>query len=143
MPPISDLVRDSKLETKFGLGYTQHIYHVSGDNPRQRKMRIEERWERGRNLGTGSFGTVWLEKLVTENGEKKYRALKEIRKGVQLPKAIDYRRELEAIAKFSHQKVRESSIFVILLYFHFPSLRFSSCINYRKLTGKNSMKCAL
>jgi serine/threonine protein kinase len=104
-------------------------------------MRIEERWERGRNLGTGSFGTVWLEKLVTENGEEKHRALKEIRKGVQLPKAIDYSRELEAIAKFSHQKVRESSISV--LYFHFPSLRFSSCINYRKLTGENSMKCAL
>ena len=116
MPPTSDLVRDSKLETEFGLGYTQHVYHVSGDNPRQRKMRIEERWVRGRNLGTGSFGTVWLEKLVTENGEEKYRALKEIRKGVQRPKAIDYSRELEAIAKFSHQKVRESFIFV--LYFH-------------------------
>jgi len=132
MPPVSDLVRDSKLETKFCLGYTQHVYHVSGDSPRQRKMRIEERWERGRNLGTGSFGTVWLEKLVTENGEEKYRAVKEIRKGAQLPKAIDYSRELEAIAKFSHQKVQESSIFVFC--FHIPSLCFPSRINYRKLT---------
>jgi hypothetical protein len=141
MPPVSDLVRDSKLETKFCLEYTQHIYHVAGDNPRQRKMRIEERWKRGRNLGTGSFGTVWLEKLVTENGEEKYRAVKEIRKGVQLPKAIDYSRELEAIAKFSHQKVQESSNFI--LCFHFPSLRFPSRINYQSSQGENSMKCAL
>lgn len=141
MPPTSDLVRDSKLETKFCLGYTQHVYHVSGDNPRQRKKRIEERWERRRILGTGGYGTVWLEKLATENDEEKYRAVKEIRKGVQLPKAIDYSRELEAIAKFSHQKVRESSAFV--LYFHFPLPPFSSCINYRKLTWENSMKCAL
>lgn len=77
---------------------------------------MEERWERGRNLGAGSFGTVWLEKLVTENDEEKYRAVKGIRKGVQRSKAIDYSRELEAIAKFSHQKVRESSTFVLCFH---------------------------
>ena len=55
MPPISDLVRDSKLETKFYPGYTQHVYYVSGATPRQRKVRKEERWERGRNLGAGAF----------------------------------------------------------------------------------------
>jgi len=102
---------------------------------------MEERWERGRNLGTGSFGTVWLEKLIAENSEEKYRAVKEIRKGVQRSKAIDYSRELEAIAKFSHQKVQ--NIFNSVLYFHFPSLRFSSRLSYWKLTGGNSMKCAL
>ena len=131
MPPVSDLVRDSKLETTFYEKYTQHVYHVSGANPCQRKMRKEERWERRGNLGSGTFGTVWLEKLITDNGEEKYRAIKEIRKGMQQSGAIDYSRELEAIAKFSHQKVRGSSISAHSLLIHFPSL-----INHRKLTKK-------
>jgi hypothetical protein len=122
MPPISDLVRDSKLETTFYEKYTQHVYHVSGANSRQRKIRKEERWERRGNLGTGTFGTVWLEKLITDSGEEKYRAIKEIRKGMQQFAAIDYSRELEAIAKFSHQKVRESSIFARSLLVHFSLL---------------------
>jgi hypothetical protein len=114
MPPVSDLVRDSKLETAFYENYTQHVYCVSGADPRQRKIRKEERWERREYLGTGTFGTVWLEKLVTDGSEEKYRAIKEIRKemrkGMQQSGVIDYSRELEAIAKFSHQKVRESSL---------------------------------
>ena len=137
MPPVPDLVRDSKLETIFYEKYTQHIYHVSGANPRQRKVRKEECWERCGNLGTGTFGTVWLEKLIVDNSEEKYRAVKEIRKGMQQSSAIDYSRELEAIAKFSHQKVRESSISACHLLVHFPSL-----IDHWKLT-KNSMICAL
>ncbi|KAI9772550.1 MAG: hypothetical protein M1840_000755 [Geoglossum simile] len=104
MPPVSDLVQDSKLETTFYERCTQHVYHVPGANPRQRKMRREERWERCRNLGAGTFGTVWLEKLIVDGGEGRYRAVKEIKKEMQLPGAIDYNRELEAIAKFSHQK---------------------------------------
>jgi hypothetical protein len=43
-------------------------------------MRKEERWERRENLGTGTFGTVWLEKLITDNDEEKYRATKEIKR---------------------------------------------------------------
>jgi hypothetical protein len=77
MPPIADLVRDSKLETKFYREYTQHVYFVSGTTPRQRKVRKEERWERDKQLGTGAFGTVWVEKFVTENGEVQHRAVKE------------------------------------------------------------------
>lgn len=55
MPPIPDLVRDSELETKFYPGYTEHVYYVSGANPRQRKIKVEERSERGGNLGTGGL----------------------------------------------------------------------------------------
>jgi hypothetical protein len=107
MPPISDLVRDSKLETTFSREYTQHVYYVSGATPRQRKVRKEERWQRDKYLGAGAFGIVWLEKFTTENGEVQHRAVKEIRKKTPKSKAIDYSRELEAIAKFSHLKVRE------------------------------------
>lgn len=106
MPPISDLVRDSKLETTFSREYTQHVYYVSGATPRQRKVRKEERWQRDKCLGAGSFGTVWLEKFTTENGEVQQRAVKEMRKNASKSKTIDYSRELEAIAKFSHPKVR-------------------------------------
>ncbi|KAI9773342.1 MAG: hypothetical protein M1840_007557 [Geoglossum simile] len=104
MPPVSDLIRDSKLETTFYGNYTQHVYNVSGANPRQRIMRIEECWERRENLGSGAFGTVWLEKLITDNSKEKYRAIKGIKKGMHQSGAIDFSHELEAIAKFSHQK---------------------------------------
>ncbi|KAI9768503.1 MAG: hypothetical protein M1840_004913 [Geoglossum simile] len=102
---VSDLVRDSKLETTFYEKHIQHIYHVAGTNPRQRKIRKVECWERLRNLGSGSFGTVWLEKLITDSGEEKHRATKELRKGNQQSVGIDYGRELEAIVKLSHEKV--------------------------------------
>lgn len=105
MSAISDLVRDSKLETQFYRDYTQHVYHVSGATPRQRKVRKEERWERQQRLGAGAFGTVWLEKFVTENGVVQHRAVKEIRKSTEKSRAVDYSRELEAVAKFSHPKV--------------------------------------
>jgi hypothetical protein len=107
MPPISDLVRDSRLETIFHREYTQHVYYVSGVTPSQRKLRKEELWRRERYIGTGAFGTVWLEKFATQNGEVQHRAVKEIKKSAQNSNAIDYSRELEAIAKFSHAKVRE------------------------------------
>src|SRR5579862_9446933 len=105
MPPVSDLVRDSKLETTFHEKYTQHVYHVSGANPHQRKIRKEECWGKCRNIGIGSFGSVQLEKLITNGSEEKYRAVKKIKKSIQHSSAIDYNRELEAIAKFSHEKV--------------------------------------
>ena len=111
MPTIPDLVRDSELETAFYGEYTQHVYHVSGTTPRQRKVRKEERWARDQSLGTGASGTIYLEKFMTENGEVQHRAVKEIRKRAHKSGTIDYSRELEAIAKFSHPKVRDLSTF--------------------------------
>ena len=105
MPAIPDLVRDSKLETEFHREYTQHVYYISGHDPRQRTLRREERWKKEKHLGAGSFGTVWKEKFVTESGDIKYRAVKEIKKSAQGSSAVDYSPELEAIAKFSHPKV--------------------------------------
>lgn len=102
MPPIPDLVLDSKLETEFYREYTQHVYHISGD---ERTLRREERWKREKHLGNGTFGTVWKEKSVTESDDIKYRAVKEIKKRAPGPGAVEYSRELEAIAKFSHRKV--------------------------------------
>lgn len=105
MPLHSDLVRDSKLETGFFQDYTQHIYYTSGADPHQRKLRKEEQWRKEKYLDSGASGTVWLEKFMTENDGIKHRAVKEIRKDLACHGAVAYSRELETIAKFSHQKV--------------------------------------
>ncbi|KAF2806858.1 kinase-like protein [Mytilinidion resinicola] len=127
MLAFSDLVRDSRLKTRFSSKYTQHVYYVSGETPRQRKVRREERWERRESLGSGSFGTVWLEKLTAEHA--RYRAVKEIRKIQRGSNTISYGRELEAIAKFSHEKYElcfvksygwyenDASVFIAMEYF--------------------------
>lgn len=106
MAPVSDLVRDSKLDTQFDPRYTQHVFYVSGLTPQRRKVRKEQRWVRDKTIGTGGGGTVWLETLAPENeGEIKLRAVKEIRKEPQPYKLVDYSRELEAMAKFSNPRV--------------------------------------
>ncbi len=100
----SDLVRDSKLEARFPDNETTvHTYYVSSAIARRRKARVEERWVRQSQLGSGSFGVVWLEKCVLGSREGQTRAVKALTKGS--PGSIDYGRELEAIAKFSHRKV--------------------------------------
>ena len=111
MPPISDLVQVSKLETQFHSNpeYTQHVQYVSGSTARQRKVRMEEKWMEERRLGSGSFGVVWLERCFQGNSEGKVRAVKKVRK----LESSDYYRELEAIALFSH-----SNVSLLLLFFH-------------------------
>ena len=100
----TDLVRDSELTTRFGDGTVQHIYYVSNRNARQRRIRIEETWRRERELGNGTFGRVWLETCVSGTKTGEVRAVKEVSKNAAST-AIDYGRELEAIAKFSHDRV--------------------------------------
>ena len=109
MARIPDLVRDSELQVQFFPEYTRHVSFVSCLTPGQRKIRREakeERWKREKDLGRGSFGTVWLERCLTDEGKARVRAVKEIRKSPQYSKPIDYSRELEAIAKFSQPRVR-------------------------------------
>jgi serine/threonine protein kinase len=101
----SDLIRDSKLETAFADGDTVHSFRSSNSSAGQRRRRTQERWTRESQLGSGSFGTVWLEKCVEGQKLGQLRAVKEILKP-EGTRTIDYERELEAIAKFSHEKVR-------------------------------------
>ena len=100
---IPDLVRDSKLDTQFHPEYTKHVYYESG--PRQRTVRREECWKRKRYISGGSYGSVWLEHCVMGQSEVEFRAVKMIPKLQPTSKLIDYNRELEAIAKFSHWRV--------------------------------------
>lgn len=54
-------------------------------------------------LGKGSYGVVYQE---PRQGSDKVRAVKEVSKNVAAGEQLDFYRELEAIAKFSHDKVR-------------------------------------
>lgn len=125
----SDLVRDSKLETVISNNgaLVQHISYESNPRMRQRRLRKEQTWKRVRELSGGGFGCVWLEeRLDGDDGGGTFRAVKEISKiqpqGQHL--SINYNRELEAIAKFSHSKVRYFSFFSLLVtvYLLFPAL---------------------
>ncbi|KAJ2895821.1 kinase-like protein [Zalerion maritima] len=104
---LPDLVRDSRLKTTFYDGrLTVHQFQVSGTSPQQRVITRKEEWRRLNNpLGQGGFGVVWLEEWKQSPDPKgRYRALKEISLRNTDVRSIDYVKELEAIAKFSHQK---------------------------------------
>ncbi|KAJ5906473.1 Tetratricopeptide-like helical [Penicillium subrubescens] len=107
MARISDLILDSKLETHFLPDCTVHTFQESDPNSRQRLVIRSEHWRRQRKIGGGGFGTVWLETCTqgsrgtTQNAP--VRAVKQIDLDPRLGK-LDYNRELEAIAKFSHTR---------------------------------------
>jgi hypothetical protein len=105
---IPDCVRDSLLKTEFRKGITTHSYEIS--NPRAgRRLDIQRvQWAKGKLIGRGGFGDVFVEKRVgnAAEGHPEVRAVKKIFLG---ERAIDHRayvRELEAIAKFSLARVR-------------------------------------
>ncbi|KAF3021955.1 hypothetical protein E8E14_009683 [Neopestalotiopsis sp. 37M] len=104
MPRASDLVHDSKLETKFIGHDTRHISYRSVASTQQRRVRVDELWNRKRKVGDGTYGRVWLELCSEGPKAGELRAVKEIPK-VQTNKAkTDYTKELEAITKFSQAK---------------------------------------
>lgn len=109
MVRLPDLVRDSKLETRFAPDFsveTVHTYHES-EPARRRLVSISEHWKREGKVGGGGYSTVWVERCgkVSRHGIQ-VRAVKQIKTGGRFAR-IDFNRELEAIAKFSHPKVRD------------------------------------
>ena len=110
MARLPDLIRDSKLETYFPPGNgieTVHTYHESDPTSQRRLVSRSEHWQRQRKIGGGGFGSVWLEKCTKggKNRNIEVRAIKQIEISQHHSARIDYNRELEAIAKFSHWKV--------------------------------------
>lgn len=114
MAQIPDLIRDSKLETHFlphcGVE-TVHTFRESDPASGQRLVIRSEHWQRQRRIGSGGFGSVWLERRIkggrsgaTAAQDSAVRAVKQIDMDTRLG-LIDYNHELEAIAKFSHYRV--------------------------------------
>ena len=105
METLSDLVRDWKLESVVEDDITLQIRHVSNAAAGLWRQRVEERWKRTRELGRGSFGVVWLEECTSGPSNGQLRAVKELRKTRRSMPPAYYSKELEAIAKFSHERV--------------------------------------
>jgi hypothetical protein len=92
----SDLVDFFRLDAKF-----DPIFAVTRENVRAAhgtRRTVVKEWRRTKRLGSGTFGTVWLEK-ETEKGE--LRAVKEVAKNGLTTAKTDYTRELEALGHLS------------------------------------------
>ena len=113
MSRLPDLVHDSKLETWFypKSNYTCHQFYDSDVAHGERAVVRQEYWKRQDYIGGGGYGSVWLEKCIKGEKDHSLRAVKEIRKPASSRKPVNYNRELEAIAKFSHQRASEQGVF--------------------------------
>ena len=80
-----------KLDTEFFSGHVRHTTFHSDTSQGRRRAPVVKDWYRDREIGRGSFGTVFLER--SEGGES--RAVKDIAKNKNSRVAIDYRKELE------------------------------------------------
>ncbi|KAF9884426.1 hypothetical protein FE257_001757 [Aspergillus nanangensis] len=103
MAGIPDLVRDSKLETRFLHTETVHIYDEPDPASRRRLVSRSEHWTKQKKIGGGGFGSIWLEKCIKGGRDIEVRAVKQLEKDRRVGH-LDYNRELETIAKFSHWK---------------------------------------
>lgn len=108
----TELVNDMKLDAEVHPDGTSHPTfqpdYAQGTTGRWRpKVEI---WKRGKILGAGTFGTVWIEKCVPSEGPAKVRAVKVIKKSSDPSEQIYCDQELEAMAKFS--RPRYSGLFV-------------------------------
>ena len=105
MARLPDLVRDSQLEAVFRNGLTVHTFFESSPSSRQRAVPREEVWRLEKQVGSGGFGSIWLEKCMEGPQKGGLRAVKKIAVRQQGLEDITYVRELEAVAKFSQRKV--------------------------------------
>lgn len=99
-----DLLSRFKLDARYTAEYTSDygLQISPATSIRQDVVRVSEtRWFRDKEIGCGSFGTVWLEVDQKEGGAASTRAVKELRKSLMQKCGIDYRRELLALAKLS------------------------------------------
>ncbi|KIW24675.1 uncharacterized protein PV07_10377 [Cladophialophora immunda] len=117
----SDLILDSKLETQFESSFTVHTYREICAISERRVIR-KEYWHRESHIRNGAYGGVWLEKCVQGHRDVQMRAVKQLSiKPSRNAERIDYSRELQAIAKFSHEKSfgwyrTEESLFITMEY---------------------------
>jgi hypothetical protein len=109
---LSDLIRDWKLEGVVDCNYTIQTRYVSNPATGLWRSRVEERWQRTKVLGRGSFGVVWLEECTSGPSSGKVRAVKELKKhiGASCISPASMARELDAIIKFSHERVWSATL---------------------------------
>ncbi|KAM3551335.1 hypothetical protein MY1884_007773 [Beauveria asiatica] len=103
---LNDLVHDTKLSCRVFRHHTMqdsYIAEVAGKRPTKQEVK----WDHIKILGRGSFGLVWLQQCVSKPSQGQLRAVKDILKDPNCRDGrFNYNRELEAIAKFSQERVR-------------------------------------
>jgi serine/threonine protein kinase len=111
MDKHSDLILDSKLNTRFESVFTVHSYReVSHNAERRVVVQREEYWRQIEHIGSGAYGSVWLEKCVQYHRDGALRAIKKVStRPSRSGREKDYSQELKAVAKFSHDKVSTKS----------------------------------
>ena len=101
----SDLIDYFKLNVRFDASDTQTTIETieTSDRARNlRQVRIERTWKQEKQIGKGSFGSVWVEYNLEDPTER--RAVKEISKesGTNMSALnVDYTRELIALGRLS------------------------------------------
>lgn len=103
-PNTSDFIKDTRLEIEVFADHTIQTTFISNPATGQRRTPVHERWQQTKELGHGSFGLVRLEECTTGPSSGELRAVKELRKGTA-DASPNYHKELEAIAKFSQERV--------------------------------------
>jgi len=105
---LSAHVRDHRLDTTFlEEGIVEHSYDDPDVAPLS-PLRIVERWESKKLLGSGGQGHVYLQRCITEDRLSACRAVKKIVLHED-DRRRRYIRELETIIRFSHIKVRNGN----------------------------------
>ncbi|KAK4861083.1 hypothetical protein LT330_003999 [Penicillium expansum] len=122
MARISDLIRDSKLETQFHAGCEVHTFQEPDPNSGWRLVTRLEYWHHKQDIGFGGFSRVYLEKCIGGGRQDgAVRAVKQI--SINTRDKIDYNRELEAIAKFSHPRYEgPNQLFIAMEYLEIGDL---------------------
>lgn len=109
MQTESDHYIASKLEVELvGTGHNQVIRQtisVPRTWTRSWKFERKEDWKRGKLLGEGGGGTVYLEECIEGESKDKQRAVKAVKRA-----KCDFRREIEAAMIFSHEKVDKAIV---------------------------------
>lgn len=103
-----EIVRDSRLSQATIQQDGGRTYTIHNRGARSRAAARNDIWMRQKLLGQGGFGLVHLEvKQMEKSGQPEYRAVKTFRMkdGHLKIRQTHYVRELEAIAKFSQNKV--------------------------------------
>lgn len=103
----TELVNDMKLNAEIHPDGSTSQYAFQPDYAQGAAGRWPkaEVWQRGKILGAGSFGVVWVEQCVSNQGPARLRAVKMIKKERDPSKQAYCDQELEAVAKFSQPKV--------------------------------------
>ncbi|KAJ5590317.1 hypothetical protein N7450_004289 [Penicillium hetheringtonii] len=107
-PALPDLVADTRFRVKFGDGSIQRFTFRSStlNGKYVRREEKADEWKGEKELGRGTYGSVWLHRCLTSEGPAELQAVKKVNKRSLSNAGISYVKELETIAKFSQAKYR-------------------------------------